>query len=119
MKNRERYEISHAPMLPSPTSELFPQIEHLHYTSWPDHNVPKYAHSVIAYVRKLQTLPVGHGPIIVHCSAGVGRTGTIILCDICSRQALAEGVSAPLLIPSRLLRQCRMILIFPSFLFRP
>ncbi|XP_012274065.1 receptor-type tyrosine-protein phosphatase S isoform X2 [Orussus abietinus] len=68
------------------------KIEHLHYTAWPDHGVPMYTHSVVAYLKKLLATPSGKGPVVVHCSAGVGRTGTIILCDICLRRAAAEGV---------------------------
>ncbi|XP_018393883.1 PREDICTED: receptor-type tyrosine-protein phosphatase U-like [Cyphomyrmex costatus] len=68
------------------------KIEHLHYTAWPDHGVPLYTHSVVTYLKKLLATPPGNGPVIVHCSAGVGRTGTIILCDICLRRAAAEGL---------------------------
>ncbi|CAK9827233.1 Receptor-type tyrosine-protein phosphatase kappa [Anthophora retusa] len=68
------------------------KIEHLHYTAWPDHGVPMSTHSVVTYLKKLLATPPGNGPVVVHCSAGVGRTGTIILCDICLRRANAEGV---------------------------
>ncbi|XP_067211050.1 receptor-type tyrosine-protein phosphatase S-like isoform X2 [Linepithema humile] len=67
------------------------KIEHLHYTAWPDHGVPLYTHSVVTYLKKLLATPPGNGPVVVHCSAGIGRTGTIILCDICLRRAAAEG----------------------------
>ena len=54
-----------------------------HFTSWPDHGVPKFATSVISFIRRTQK---GHNkdaelPLLVHCSAGVGRTGTFILLD--------------------------------------
>ena len=54
-----------------------------HFTSWPDHGVPKFATSLIAFIRRVQR---GHNkddgyPLLVHCSAGVGRTGTFILLD--------------------------------------
>ncbi|KAL6261513.1 hypothetical protein P5V15_006601 [Pogonomyrmex californicus] len=68
------------------------KIEHLHYTAWPDHGVPMYTHSVVTYLKKLLATPPGNGPVVVHCSAGVGRTGTIILCDICLHRAAAEGL---------------------------
>ncbi|XP_011308081.1 receptor-type tyrosine-protein phosphatase T isoform X2 [Fopius arisanus] len=68
------------------------RIEHLHYTAWPDHGVPLYIQSVVAYLKKLLATPQGHGPIVVHCSAGIGRTGTIILCDICLRKAAGQGI---------------------------
>ncbi|EFN73959.1 Receptor-type tyrosine-protein phosphatase kappa [Camponotus floridanus] len=68
------------------------KIEHLHYTAWPDHGVPLYTHSIVTYLKKLLATPPGNGSVVVHCSAGVGRTGTIILCDICLHRAAAEGL---------------------------
>ncbi|XP_026825826.1 receptor-type tyrosine-protein phosphatase T-like [Ooceraea biroi] len=68
------------------------KVEHLHYTAWPDHGVPLYTYSIVTYLKKLLATPPGNGSVVVHCSTGVGRTGVIILCDICLRQAAAEGV---------------------------
>ncbi|XP_034178249.2 uncharacterized protein LOC117603333 [Osmia lignaria lignaria] len=67
------------------------KIEHLHYTTWPDHGVPLSTHSVATYLKKVLATPTGSGPMVVHCSAGAGRTGTIILCDICLRRIAVEG----------------------------
>ncbi|XP_033180286.1 receptor-type tyrosine-protein phosphatase kappa-like isoform X1 [Bombus impatiens] len=67
------------------------KIQHLHYTTWPDHDIPLSTHSMITYLKKLLITPPGNGPVVVHCSAGVGRTGIVILCDICLRRAIAEG----------------------------
>ncbi|KAK5647799.1 hypothetical protein RI129_002691 [Pyrocoelia pectoralis] len=67
-------------------------IEQLHFVSWPDHGVPLYSQSLVPFLRKLLTIPQGKAPVVVHCSAGVGRTGTIILCDLCLRMAAREGV---------------------------
>ncbi|XP_011684327.1 PREDICTED: receptor-type tyrosine-protein phosphatase alpha-like isoform X2 [Wasmannia auropunctata] len=68
------------------------KIEHLHYMAWPDHSVPLYTYSVVTYLKKLLATPRGNGPVVVHSSAGVGRTGIIILCDICLHRAAAEGL---------------------------
>lgn len=44
-------------------------------------------------------------PVVIHCSAGVGRTGTIILADICLRMAAREGVLNPLKIVKKMRSQ--------------
>ncbi|XP_039309412.1 uncharacterized protein LOC105202166 [Solenopsis invicta] len=66
------------------------KIEHLHYTAWPDYEVPLNTHSVVTYLKKLLSLSPGDGPMVVHYS-GVEKTGIIILCDICLRRAAADG----------------------------
>ncbi|KAF2884688.1 hypothetical protein ILUMI_21485 [Ignelater luminosus] len=67
-------------------------VEQLHFTSWPDHGVPLYAQILVPLLRKILAIPQGTSPIVVHCSAGVGRTGTIILCDLCLRTTAREGI---------------------------
>ncbi|XP_054161480.1 receptor-type tyrosine-protein phosphatase mu-like [Oppia nitens] len=59
------------------------EILQYHFISWPDHNVPMYACSLISFVRKMRSSVhyKPNQPIVVHCSAGVGRTGTYILID--------------------------------------
>ena len=68
-------------------------VSHLHYTAWPDHGVPDNVMSLIAFIRHVRKLhPVSHHqPLLVHCSAGVGRTGTLILLDIIMQQMKTEG----------------------------
>ncbi|XP_063697300.1 tyrosine-protein phosphatase non-receptor type 9 isoform X2 [Culicoides brevitarsis] len=72
-------------------------VSHWQFTSWPDYGVPASAMAMLNFlqqVREQQALMVkalgdtwaGHHrgpPIIVHCSAGIGRTGTFITLDIC------------------------------------
>ncbi|XP_050296937.1 receptor-type tyrosine-protein phosphatase F-like isoform X1 [Anthonomus grandis grandis] len=67
------------------------KIGHLHFKVWPDHGVPLYPQSLVPFLQTLLRLKNTDFPLVVHCSAGVGRTGTIILCDICLRMAAAEG----------------------------
>ena len=68
-------------------------VSHLHYTAWPDHGVPDNVMSLIAFIRHVRKLhPVSHQqPLLVHCSAGVGRTGTLILLDIIMQLMNTEG----------------------------
>ncbi|XP_069440740.1 receptor-type tyrosine-protein phosphatase beta isoform X1 [Ovis canadensis] len=59
-------------------------IRHFHYTVWPDHGVPESTQSLIQFVRTVRDYidrTPGAGPTVVHCSAGVGRTGTFIALD--------------------------------------
>ncbi|XP_038562970.1 receptor-type tyrosine-protein phosphatase beta-like isoform X3 [Micropterus salmoides] len=59
-------------------------VRQFHYTVWPDHGVPDTTQSLIQFVRTVRDYvnrSPGSGPTVVHCSAGVGRTGTFIVLD--------------------------------------
>ncbi|XP_048463887.1 receptor-type tyrosine-protein phosphatase beta [Rhincodon typus] len=59
-------------------------VRHFHYTVWPDHGVPETAQSLIQFVQTVRDYinrTPNSGPTVIHCSAGVGRTGTFIALD--------------------------------------
>lgn len=62
------------------------EIYHFHYTTWPDFGVPESPASFLNFlfkVRESGALGMDHGPAVVHCSAGIGRSGTFSLVDTC------------------------------------
>ncbi|KAJ8668173.1 hypothetical protein QAD02_009836 [Eretmocerus hayati] len=63
-------------------------IQHYWYDSWMDHAVPAAADALVGLAAEINTLP---GPIIVHCSAGIGRTGCFIALATGMTQLLREG----------------------------
>ena len=66
-----------APAAPAPRV-----VVQLHYTAWPDHGVPDTTADMLDFRAAVRacTRPE-HGPIVVHCSAGVGRTGSFVAID--------------------------------------
>ncbi|XP_066540037.1 tyrosine-protein phosphatase non-receptor type 2a [Hoplias malabaricus] len=61
-------------------------IYHFHYTTWPDFGVPESPASFLNFlfkVRESGSLEIENGPAVVHCSAGIGRSGTFALVDTC------------------------------------
>ncbi|XP_069736964.1 receptor-type tyrosine-protein phosphatase delta isoform X18 [Phaenicophaeus curvirostris] len=58
------------------------EVRQFQFTAWPDHGVPEHPTPFLAFLRRVKTCnPPDAGPMVVHCSAGVGRTGCFIVID--------------------------------------
>ncbi|CAB3995581.1 receptor-type tyrosine- phosphatase epsilon-like isoform X1 [Paramuricea clavata] len=81
MKTEEfAYHVTHTLQLNKDGEER--EVRHYYFQSWPDHGVPKYPTQLLAFRRHFRTHHVEQsGPIVVHCSAGVGRTGVFLAVD--------------------------------------
>nr|XP_049702360.1 tyrosine-protein phosphatase non-receptor type 9-like isoform X2 [Helicoverpa armigera] len=106
VEHEDDYTITHL-LLSDLRREQSRRIWHGQYTRWPDYGVPGggSAQPVLRFltlVRRAQHLALqdlgdawaGHNrgpPIVVHCSAGIGRTGTFLTLDICASRLAAEG----------------------------
>lgn len=94
---------------------------HLQYTDWPHHGCPEDVQGFLSYLEEIQSvrrhtnsvlegIKTRHPPIVVHCSAGVGRTGVVILSELmiyCLEHN--EKVEVPTML--RFLREQRMFMI--------
>ncbi|XP_052762555.1 receptor-type tyrosine-protein phosphatase F-like isoform X2 [Mya arenaria] len=68
------------------------QLHHLHFTCWPDKGVPEDVTGIVEFRQRVLNLPDQFdGPVLVHCSAGVGRTGTYIALDMLTKEGESEG----------------------------
>ncbi|XP_078121022.1 receptor-type tyrosine-protein phosphatase mu isoform X5 [Sander vitreus] len=69
------------------------EIRQFHFTGWPDHGVPYHATGLLGFIRRVKSKTLTNaGPMVVHCSAGAGRTGCFIVIDIMLDMAEREGV---------------------------
>ncbi|KAK6188600.1 hypothetical protein SNE40_004745 [Patella caerulea] len=58
------------------------EVRQYQFTAWPDHGVPDHPTPLLMFMRRVKcSNPPDAGPMIVHCSAGVGRTGAFIVID--------------------------------------
>uniref|UniRef100_A0A9L0SS93 Tyrosine-protein phosphatase non-receptor type n=1 Tax=Equus caballus TaxID=9796 RepID=A0A9L0SS93_HORSE len=78
-------------------------VKHYQYFSWPDHGVPAEPAGVLGFldeVNRAQSSMPGAGPMVVHCSAGIGRTGTIIVIDILVDVIRRQGLDCDIDVPT-------------------
>lgn len=92
------------------------QVDHYHYTSWPDFGIPNSALSFLMFlevVRDKGVLHSDYGPAVIHCSAGIGRSGTFCLVDSALVLVKKTGTMEVVDVCSLLLtmRSCRMGLV--------
>lgn len=72
------------------------KVFHYHFQAWPDHGVPSDPGCVLNFlhdVNKRQEWIEDAGPVVVHCSAGIGRTGTFIVIDTIINQVKKHGLN--------------------------
>ncbi|KAK2193787.1 hypothetical protein NP493_5g04009 [Ridgeia piscesae] len=76
---------------PEPTRKIY----HFHFQGWPDHGVPSDPGCVLGFLQDIdgihESIP-GAGPIVLHCSAGIGRTGTVLVIDMILQQIKQQGL---------------------------
>ncbi|KAG7171070.1 Tyrosine-protein phosphatase non-receptor type 7-like [Homarus americanus] len=85
---REKYVVSNV-QLKNLENNLVREVAHMWFTGWPASGVPNEETAFISYildVRRTRKKLRAKGPIVVHCSPGTGRTGTLLACDIVMKQ---------------------------------
>ncbi|GBG74211.1 hypothetical protein CBR_g17924, partial [Chara braunii] len=87
--DRREIEIAHAESCDPPFV-----VEHYHYLDWPDHGVPMTTRPIRDLMRHLRLSQISGGPFLVHCSAGIGRTGAYCTIDLTIRRILKGNLAA-------------------------
>lgn len=104
------------------TLNLVKKCFHIQYIDWPDYGIPDNVQIFVDFIRKVQKIEQNKNiyklndefpPICVHCSAGIGRSGTFILVDTIIKQIEQEKTVNNIDVLSTLLfmRSCRINLI--------
>ncbi|XP_065186354.1 tyrosine-protein phosphatase non-receptor type 1-like [Sycon ciliatum] len=78
----------------SESDEPAREVLHFHYRMWPDFHLPNTAEDFLNYLWGLRDsgcFDSDVGSLVVHCSAGIGRSGTLILVDVCLREIELRG----------------------------
>jgi len=68
------------------------EISQYHYLAWKDFMAPEHPQGITKFINRINSeYSLQRGPILVHCSAGVGRTGTFVALDTLMQQLQEEG----------------------------
>ncbi|KRY73384.1 Tyrosine-protein phosphatase 10D [Trichinella pseudospiralis] len=87
------------------------RVKQFHFTSWPDFGVPDQPQILVDFIREFRKrVPVDVHPVVVHCSAGVGRSGTFIALDRLL-QGVEQGVPIDVYGTVRSLRKERVWMV--------
>uniref|UniRef100_A0A0K0ESF9 protein-tyrosine-phosphatase n=1 Tax=Strongyloides stercoralis TaxID=6248 RepID=A0A0K0ESF9_STRER len=96
-------------------------VYHLHYKAWPDFGVPNHPGGILHIVRLFRSkVPPSKNcrPSIIHCSAGVGRSGTFIAID---RLLQCMAINQPLdtfgIVYEMRLERCQMVQNEQQYIF--
>lgn len=84
------------------------QVRQIQFIDWPDHGVPHDPSHFLSFLFKINSLKNELGadkPTIVHCSAGVGRTGVTIMLDLAIENIKRQLINDPILILKEMRRQ--------------
>ncbi|XP_077594624.1 receptor-type tyrosine-protein phosphatase H-like isoform X3 [Stigmatopora nigra] len=96
-------------------------VKHFHFTAWPDHGVPHCTDVLIQFrglIRQHMDASRTKAPAVVHCSAGVGRTGTLIALDILLQQLHRDKeVSINALVHNMRMRRPHMVQTESQYVF--
>ncbi|XP_078249454.1 tyrosine-protein phosphatase non-receptor type 7 isoform X5 [Pogona vitticeps] len=69
-------------------------VKHIVFSSWPDQKIPESAKTLLHLVSEVENIlqaAENKGPVVVHCSAGIGRTGCFIATQIGCQQLKDKG----------------------------
>ncbi len=70
-------------------------IYHAHYLKWPDHGIPSNTKDALEFLERVdyyRQITMTKAPILLHCSAGIGRTGTFCAIDIGIKRYLEKKI---------------------------
>ncbi|CEF65493.1 Protein-tyrosine phosphatase, receptor/non-receptor type domain and FERM domain and Protein-tyrosine/Dual specificity phosphatase domain and PDZ domain and Protein-tyrosine phosphatase, catalytic domain and Pleckstrin homology-like domain and FERM/acyl-CoA-binding protein, 3-helical bundle domain and FERM adjacent (FA) domain and FERM, N-terminal domain and FERM, C-terminal PH-like domain and FERM central domain and Band 4.1 domain and Band 4.1 family-containing protein [Strongyloides ratti] len=87
------------------------RVSQMQYTSWPDHGVPEDSKHFLDFVEEVRKTRHGSvDPMVVHCSAGIGRTGVLILMETAACKIEANEPIYPIEIVRKMRDQRAMLI---------